>query len=103
MIGLHQLDVKHGSQNGQLLVGGGGLREGFDEIAGKKIDALHGSAPEENDLAQNRRSGGGREMPRGIVVLATASLRNRVFHFPSYLTNASRPFAFHAGRSGRAS
>ena len=80
-----------------MVIDGGGLREGFDEVAGnelagRKIHAIHGGGPEENDPLQNRRSGGGMEMPRGLAVSAAAGSQNRApFPFLSNLTSTTSP------------
>ena len=50
MVGLHHLHVQGGSQDGQLLVCGSGLHERFDEVAGKKIHAIHGGGPERTTI-----------------------------------------------------
>ena len=63
VVRLHHLNGERGSQDGKLLVGGGGLREGHDEVAGEKIHAIHGSCPEETNPSQDRQSGDGTEMP----------------------------------------
>jgi hypothetical protein len=73
MVGLYEFHVERGSQDGQLLVGGRGLRERFDEVAGNEIHAIHGGGPEKNDPPQDRRSGGGMET-------AGASKGNAVGH-----------------------